>query len=623
LNSSEHSAPAMFQKKKIVQSIYESDYRFVQEPEMPTLKATPGDGQVTLTWDDRAEKYTQEPLLRNANDFEGYKLYRATDKFFSDAEVLRDVYGNPAGKYPIYQCDLIDGIKGIFDASHLNGLNYYLGDDTGITNYYIDKEVENGRTYYYGLAAYDYGIDAEEIAVLPSENTVVFKLDENENIMPDIDQNPNVKAVTPYPPAAGYVSPFVDKEEDTQLFGNSEVTPQIFDDSEIKGGHSYKVVFDVDTLGNIAMSARFSRPDGLVKCNSGFSVYDMTEGGRLAYREDADNFNGDNISVEDEVYVGVRLATDVKYMNNTKEILTGVFDGIQLRMNLKARYGEYAPELSGWIVGDAPINITPSERQAAGYPHRYEIVFTNEDSAYVGKTDQDRRITNAEMAGGDFLLQHPFDFYIVNKMLMDSTGNPEICDLVVEDMDANGEFDKLVDRILVGYPFPQGDKIYWSGTVFVIDFLQAGDESNLPKPGDVYLVDFYRPFAEDDTISFKVDSGTDVDRQLLEQGLSEIKVVPNPYVATNTMEPALSNYLFNQRRRLMFTHIPARCTIKIFTSSGVFVDEIDVANSPENGIVHWDMLTSEGLEIAAGLYIYHIRAHTTGDEKVGKFAVIK
>ena len=44
LNSSEHYAPAMFQKKKIVQSIYESDYRFVQEPEMPTLKATPGDG---------------------------------------------------------------------------------------------------------------------------------------------------------------------------------------------------------------------------------------------------------------------------------------------------------------------------------------------------------------------------------------------------------------------------------------------------------------------------------------------------------------------------------------------------------------------------------------------------
>jgi hypothetical protein len=343
----------------------------------------------------------------------------------------------------------------------------------------------------------------------------------------------------------------------------------------------------------------------------------------LAYREDPDNFSGDNIKIEDEVYTGIRLASDVAYMNNTKEILTGVFDGIQLRMNLPARFGEYAPALSGWIVGDAPINILASERQSAGYPHQYEIIFTGEDSAYVGRTNQDRRIINEVMGGGDHLLEHPFDFYVINKTLLDSTGNPEMCDLIVEDVDENGEFDILVDRILVGYPFIRGEKIYWSGTVFVIEFWEAGDVSNLPNPGDRFLVDFYRPFAETDSISFKVDGGAKADLRLLKEKLAAVKVVPNPYVATNTMEPALSNYLFNQRRRLLFTHIPARCTIKIFTSSGVYVDEIEVANSPENGIVHWDMLTSEGLEIAAGLYIYHIKAHKTGDEKIGKFAVIK
>jgi hypothetical protein len=53
------------------------------------------------------------------------------------------------------------------------------------------------------------------------------------------------------------------------------------------------------------------------------------------------------------------------------------------------------------------------------------------------------------------------------------------------------------------------------------------------------------------------------------------------------------------------------------------VDEIKVTNSPENGSVHWDMLTHEGLEIAAGVYVYHIKVDKTGDEKVGKFAVIK
>ena len=105
--------------------------------------------------------------------------------------------------------------------------------------------------------------------------------------------------------------------------------------------------------------------------------------------------------------------------------------------------------------------------------------------------------------------------------------------------------------------------------------------------------------------------------------MKNIKVVPNPYVATNVMEPAVSNQFLNQRRRLLFTNIPAQATIKIFTVSGVLVDEIKVNNEPDQGIIHWDMLTRENLEIAAGMYIYHIESSVTGDSKLGKFAVIK
>ena len=35
------------------------------------------------------------------------------------------------------------------------------------------------------------------------------------------------------------------------------------------------------------------------------------------------------------------------------------------------------------------------------------------------------------------------------------------------------------------------------------------------------------------------------------------------------------------------------------------------------------MLTRENLEIAAGMYVYHIESSVTGDSKLGKFAVIK
>jgi len=94
-------------------------------------------------------------------------------------------------------------------------------------------------------------------------------------------------------------------------------------------------------------------------------------------------------------------------------------------------------------------------------------------------------------------------------------------------------------------------------------------------------------------------------------------------VVTNTMEPAVANKYLNQRRRIMFTHLPARCTIRIFTSSGILVDTIEVENPPSDGTVHWDLLTREGLEIAAGMYVYHVKAEVTGKEKIGKFAVIK
>ena len=73
----------------------------------------------------------------------------------------------------------------------------------------------------------------------------------------------------------------------------------------------------------------------------------------------------------------------------------------------------------------------------------------------------------------------------------------------------------------------------------------------------------------------------------------------------------------------MFTHIPAECEIKIFTLSGYLIDEIDVNNEPSNGIVHWDMLTKDDLEIAPGVYVYHLKSKRTGKEKMGKFAVIK
>ena len=190
--------------------------------------------------------------------------------------------------------------------------------------------------------------------------------------------------------------------------------------------------------------------------------------------------------------------------------------------------------------------------------------------------------------------------------------------MVVYDVNSNGVYDKYEDKVLVG---GMNDNGRWAGTVFVIDFNLASS-ATYPRSDDIFRVKFSRPFWKDDFIEFTVNTYEGINADSLSKTMDEIRVVPNPYVATNVMEPAVSNQFLNQRRQLMFTNIPAKAVLKIFTISGILIKEIKINNSPEKGIIHWDMLTKEGLEIAAGMYLYHVEAET-GEEKIGKFAVIK
>ena len=191
-------------------------------------------------------------------------------------------------------------------------------------------------------------------------------------------------------------------------------------------------------------------------------------------------------------------------------------------------------------------------------------------------------------------------------------------DIVVHDENNNDIIEVGIDRFFVGATV--GTR--WRATAFIIDFkLDSG--ATYPQGDHTYLVDWERPFFVTDTVRFEVGEETGLDLSIAKTDLDSIRVVPNPYVMTNMMESAVANPFLNQRRKIMFTHVPADCIIKIFTVSGVLVDEILVNNQPNNGIVHWDMLTRENLEIAAGMYIYHIDAQQIGEEKVGKFAVIK
>ncbi|MEK9137025.1 MAG: hypothetical protein AAB393_07875, partial [Bacteroidota bacterium] len=73
-------------KKAFARLAYEEDYQFAQAPYEPTLTAVAGDRKVTLYWDEVAEQSFDRFLGgipgAQARDFEGYKIFRATDPAF-------------------------------------------------------------------------------------------------------------------------------------------------------------------------------------------------------------------------------------------------------------------------------------------------------------------------------------------------------------------------------------------------------------------------------------------------------------------------------------------------------------------------------------------------------------
>jgi hypothetical protein len=615
LNSDEHRAPALYELKKIVQVIYEKDYRFAQPPKMPTLTATAGDGRVVLTWDDIADTRTRDPFVGNVNDFEGYKVYRSTDKFLSDPEIITDGFGQPTFKTAIFQCDLKDGIQGFTDFGLLNGAAYYLGSETGITHRYIDNSVQNGRTYYYAVVAYDYGAEDIGPGIAPSENNAVIELDEAEEVRA---WGKNVAIMTPRQTAAGYVPPEIELSANEDLLGNGVVEPEILSTGGLQTNHEYLVTFDIDTIKQLS-----GYEHGLFYSTSAFYIYDVTDTMSLAYYEDAEQFSGENMKfIEGD---SLNLSQDYEDFTtlNPNGVSSDVFDGLQVRIDLSTPYANYNYAGSGWLTGNGLINIVPSVLESRLMAWDYEIIFTDNDSAYVGKNrGGSPRDADGTLVTLPVLRNQAFNFYVQNTSFVDTLGQYEKFDMVVVDLNQNGVYDKFEDKVLVGPLDPVRQR--WKGTVFSIDFRYV-TEASFPQADDVYKATFNRPFFKTDSIRFTVNSTDELDVDHLRTKMDSIQVVPNPYVVTNMMETAVANPFLNQRRKLMFTHIPAECTIHIFTVSGTLVDRIDVENADaQNGIIHWDMLTREGLEIAAGMYIYHIEStQLPGETKTGKFAVIK
>lgn len=564
---------------------YEADYQFATAPLAPTVTAIPGDGVVTLYWDDVAESSYDRYIDRitgNGNDFEGYRVYRTTDVGLNDATTITDAFGGRLFRNPIAIFDRVNEFSGLHPVP-VNGTQYQMGRNTGLQRIYVDTTVNNGKEYFYAVTAFDYGLVVAGIA--PSESPIQSSRESDGTVT----LGQNVVRVRPAASQAGYVNPEDPMATLVQGGTSASVRVDIVNSDALRPNNVYRVVFE-DTLLQGGQNA----PDTLRTKN--FSLLDMsvTPLDTLISRSEA--LDGQDVPVLD----GFRLS-----LNNEER--TGVIDSLtffnnaddvhipQIPVNTRNQkpsdYMVVFGEVGYGQSSDRQVNTVTGPRNYPAKPTNFKVFNMSEDGAEV------------EYA---FFEQQPPDSQFTITQSFFGTVSDFI--IFIEDFAGQTKTDTYRIRMT-----PQSE-----GTTVV---------SRNPQAGDTLFISVFKPFTRNDIFEFRIEEENleRIDSDLAKSELEDIKVVPNPYIVTSPFEPPITQQSNQQQRELHFTHLPVPSTLRIFTVAGVMIREINVTSESQlvhNGTYIWNMLTKDNLQISYGVYLFHVEAPGIG-ETTGKFAVIK
>ena len=570
--------PDILRNKRTIQVIYDNDYSFAKPPLQPTLSVIPGDGRVFLEWDNIAERST-DPIY--GKDFEAYYVYKSTDPTFTEIKTITDGFGNPLLFKAIAIYDLQNGLTDLHPVrlgSELGGdsdlgVSYNMGKDSGLQHFYVDEEVDNGRTYYFAVASVDQGYHPDfypDISekrnlspISPTESAVNIQIDP---LGRPISFDRNTAQVIPSEMIAGWQEPTLSEEgiEHVAGAGTGRIAIEVFNPNIIKSGNRYRVEFDDD--GSLESNVGPIYTGNLDQ----MTIKNETENITLSVIPDPQNdfFN--------EVYIA---------------------EGIRVVLYNDSNFID--PDQSSWISGDPNIEFIDLTNVTANspVPRDYEIrvLERNADSSNFN------RPANFQI----WDITDPDDQFKMEFFYLDRS-EPGI-------LDHRDEIEILSRRL-------GGKKLY----EFKFEFPESLDSSDwrIPENGDTYKIFTTKTFDRKDAMEFTM-IGNVIDDQKATTDLENIYVVPDPYIAVNRLERKVINPDEGRgERRIDFVNLPKNCTISIYSASGKFVQQILHSASEDNRRAEWDLRTKDGLEIAHGIYFYAVDAPGIGT-KTGKFAIIK
>ncbi len=562
---------------RAAQQAYDNNWIMPEPPPGPNVTAIPGDGRVTLIWDDLPESakdrfFPLAPTLQNPyyveQDFQGYKVYRSRT-------------GTPGDWQLLAQFDKRDGI--IYEDTTVVESLRTRARDVGLVYCYVDSgDLRLGFPYYYAVTAFDInylGGDPTQTPPVPPDT-----LSLESGII-------GVKAV-PRTAPSGYRPPGGDW---LQVAGNRrlkiDVRPFPVTPYAVKADTFY-LQFLPPVYDPVLRQPRYRY---LVVNSHGDTVYPITE---FPVKIDA---SSDTIrmvvTVFDSVITNIGLRND-SVVDTTKTWLPVA----QITVKLKIDSIPYQFFDRFRITGSYPIDslgfFDDGANNRAHWAYRgshYRIVWQEKGNS---RTVQVYDLDNE--------LEVPYRFM---RFRRDADSADGWCFQT-----ANSAADTLAI----------GQTLYMSlcGAQLMFRPRSGSPILQLPDPGDTWYV--YTkpispvPYSARFRIMFTPAEMEGKDTPL------QVKVVPNPYLVRNEWER------HRDFSKLKFINLPRECKIYIYNLAGDLVRVIshndtraDIGSVPGQfgGDEDWDLLNSAKQRVAPGIYIFYVEAND-GRSQVGKFVLV-
>ena len=564
-----------------------------------------------------------------------------------------------------------------YDMGTDSGLQYSYVDSTvenGRTYYYAVVSVDQGyHTSFFGNGISQFESLAE---ITPTESSKIIEVDAFDRPI-NIDRNAAV--VVPQPAALGYVEPRLAEGGIQRLSGNASGRLSVeflVPDEANAQGYEYEFTF-TDDDSYAAIDSVFLK-NGLT---TGFVLRNATTGNILA--KSTPGLRGaalfEDKVLNANVYDGMKFkltnpdgpepATTTWLENpgsargsvrpSTPVAISAPDENVAVPIDYEIRVTETGVDTSNSLSprNRVPTNFSIWDVTDQENPRR--VPFQMTESPLIPGDDVpgtlspgdeiNIRITGVELGGYTFYSQSAWKFTIglstaaqdvLNgafseaNVLYDSLASHNVRGLQRLPYGGDLEQNELVDfytEIGAWYESTLDSLVNLPGLQVLVQqarspavWLATFDAirtNEIPEAGDVYLMETTKPFTSDDVIRFKVEGNEMVDT-IEENALDNIYVVPDPYVAVNSLEAR--NILLSGRgeRRIDFRNLPQECTIRIFTMSGRQVKVLHHSSTQDQSIESWNLQTDDGLDVSFGVYIYHVEAPGIG-EKIGRFAIIK